>query len=602
MDTVYLTILVVVERDADEFRALGKFQRNNPPTFEGTHEPDKAQELLKAIEKIFRVTNCSDAQKVQFGTHMLEKEAKDWWRNTVQRFDENGIEQGNGTVAEYAAKFEELIKFCPHYNTANAERSKCVKFVNGLRPDIKKAMGCQQITRFLELVNKSKIYDEDSRESAAHYKSLHDKKGKWKFQGKLYDCKKKAGDGKKPSWGGSHTPVKCFRCGVEGHRSPECPKGDVTCFKCGKQGHKFFDCRVGSNVTCYNCGEQGHINSKCNKPKKEQAEEGASQRRLNLKLSVMHGSMVTDTPPMGSVTTSSVCLKCSLNICDKDFEVDLVCLTLSELDVILGMDWLRANHVYINFFAKAVLFLEPEKEGDVFLSTQQVNESVRDGAEVFMLVASLKLSENGTMGEFPVVRDFPEVFPDEVSDLPSEREVEFTIDLIPGTSPVLMAAYRMSPSELKELKSQLEDLLDKSVMNAPDSEEDRAAHLRIVLSVLKEKQLFAKISKCEFWLKEVSFLGHVISSGGISVVPSNIKAISQWEASKSVSEIRSFLGLFTRKGQAFIWTAQCEASFQELERRLTTAPVLILPNPSESFVVYCDASLMGLGECRINKL
>ncbi|XP_050878234.1 uncharacterized protein LOC127082055 [Lathyrus oleraceus] len=145
-------------------------------------------------------------------------------------------------------------------------------------------------------------------------------------------------------------------------------------------------------------------------------------------------NMVIDTPTMGSVTTSSVCLKCPLNICDKDFEVDLVCLPLSQLDVILGMDWLRANHVYINCFMKVILFLEPEKE-------------------VFMLVASLKLSENGTMGEFPVVRDFPKVFLDEVSDLPPEREIEFMIDSIPGTSPTLMAPYRMSPSELKELKS-----------------------------------------------------------------------------------------------------------------------------------------------------
>ncbi|XP_050902355.1 uncharacterized mitochondrial protein AtMg00860-like [Lathyrus oleraceus] len=146
------------------------------------------------------------------------------------------------------------------------------------------------------------------------------------------------------------------------------------------------------------------------------------------------------------------------------------------------------------------------------------------------------------------------------------------------------------------------------------SEEDHDKHLRIVLSVLKEKQLFSKLSKCEFWLKEVSFLGRVISSGGISVDPSKIEVISQWEAPKSVSEIRSFLGLesyyrkfiegfsklslsltqLNRKGQAFIWTAQCEASFQELKRRLTTAPVLILQNPSEPFVMYCDASFMGL--------
>ena len=78
--------------EVDEFRALEKFQRNNPPIFEGEHEPDKAQAWLKAIEKIFRVMNCTDAQKVQFGTHKLEKEAEDWWNNTVQRFDEEGIE------------------------------------------------------------------------------------------------------------------------------------------------------------------------------------------------------------------------------------------------------------------------------------------------------------------------------------------------------------------------------------------------------------------------------------------------------------------------------------------------------------------------------
>ncbi|XP_050897100.1 uncharacterized mitochondrial protein AtMg00860-like [Lathyrus oleraceus] len=235
------------------------------------------------------------------------------------------------------------------------------------------------------------------------------------------------------------------------------------------------------------------------------------------------------------------------------------------------------------------------------------------------------------MGEFPVVCDFPEVFSNEVRDFPPEREVKFTIDLIPGASPVSMAPYRMSPSELKELKSQLEDLLDKRQLNKVIiknkyllmridylmdqlSEEDHVEHLRIVLSVLKEKQLFAKLLKCEFWLKEVSFLGHVISSGGISVDPSKVEAISQWEAPKSVSEIHSFLGLasyyrkyiegfsklsllltqLTRKGQAFIWTARCEASFQELKRRLTTAPILILLNPSEPFIVYCDASLMGL--------
>ncbi|XP_058765344.1 uncharacterized protein LOC131638813 [Vicia villosa] len=226
--------------DDDEFRALGKFQRNNPPIFKGEHEPDKAQAWLKAIENIFQVMNCTDAHRVKFGTHMLEKEAEDWWSNAAQRFEEEGIQitwdlfrdaflenyfpkycrgkkeveflklkQGNGTVAEYATKFQELIKYCPHYNIMNAERSKCLKFLNSLRHDIKKAIDYQMITRFAELFNKSRIYDEDSRESASHYKASNDGKGKGQYRGKPYDDKKKkSGYGGKPSGGGTSAPVK----------------------------------------------------------------------------------------------------------------------------------------------------------------------------------------------------------------------------------------------------------------------------------------------------------------------------------------------------------------------------------------------------------
>ena len=121
-----------------------------------------------------------------------------------------------------------------------------------------------------------------------------------------------------------------------------------------------------------------------------------------------------------------------------------------------------------------------------------------------------------------------------------------------------------------------------------------------MLRVLKEKRLCAKLSKCEFRLREISFLGLVILKGGIAVDPSKVDAVLQWELPKSVFEIRSFLGLagyyrrfiegfsklalpltqLTQKGQAYVWDAKCEKSFQELKKRLTSAPVLILSNPS----------------------
>jgi len=121
--------------------------------------------------------------------------------------------------------------------------------------------------------------------------------------------------------------------------------------------------------------------------------------------------------------------------------------------------------------------------------------------------------------------------------------------------------------------------------------EEHVEHLRLVLGILREKQLYAKLSKCEFWMDEVQFLGHVICEQGIVVDPPKVKAMVKWESPKSAIKIRSFVGLMsyyrrfidgcfkivapltqlTRKDQPFIWTDKCEESFQELKRRLTSA-------------------------------
>ncbi|XP_058769141.1 uncharacterized protein LOC131643007 [Vicia villosa] len=104
-------------------------------------------------------------------------------------------------------------------------------------------------------------------------KFLKLKRERGQSSGKPYDEKRKqTGVGKKLSGGGTSTPIKCFRFGIEGHRTVDCGKNYVTCFKCKKIGHKANKCRIGSSATCYNCGERGHISSKYDKPKKEQAE------------------------------------------------------------------------------------------------------------------------------------------------------------------------------------------------------------------------------------------------------------------------------------------------------------------------------------------
>ena len=326
--------------------------------------------------------------------------------------------------------------------------------------------------------------------------------------------------------------------------------------------------------------------------------------------------------------------------------------------------------------------------------------------------------------DIPVVREFPDVFPDDLPGLPPDREIDFQIELAPGTEPILRAPYRMAPAELKELKVQMEEMVNKGFVrpstspwgapvlfvkkkdgsmrlcidyrelnkvtirnqyplpriddlfdqlqgakvfskidlrsgyhqlrvhdddvpktafrtwyghfeflvmpfgltNAPaafmdlmnrifrpyldqfvivfiddiliysGSEEEHVEHLRIVLQILREHRLYAKLSKCQFWLDSVAFLGHIVSAEGVSVDQQKVEAILNWKPPTSVTEIRSFLGLagyyrkfvegfskiaapltrLTRKEEPFLWSEACQQSFDELKRRLTSAPVLTL--------------------------
>jgi hypothetical protein len=145
--------------------------------------------------------------------------------------------------------------------------------------------------------------------------------------------------------------------------------------------------------------------------------------------------------------------------------------------------------------------------------------------------------------------------------------------------------------------------------------EEHEQHLRVVLGKLRAHKLYAKFRKCKFWLEKISFLGQILTAEGVAVDPRKVETVSNWQQPTNVSEIRSFLGLagyyrrfiegfskiarpmteLLKKEKKFNWTESCERSFQELKRRLTTAPVLILPDIQRDFVVYCDASQQGLG-------
>ncbi|GJR94531.1 hypothetical protein Tco_0266705 [Tanacetum coccineum] len=147
------------------------------------------------------------------------------------------------------------------------------------------------------------------------------------------------------------------------------------------------------------------------------------------------------------------------------------------------------------------------------------------------------------------------------------------------------------------------------------NKKEHEEHLKQILELLKKEELYAKFSKCEFWIPKVQFLGHVIDSEGIHVDPAKIESIKDWTSPKSPTEIRQFLGLagyyrrfiegfskiakpmtkLTQKKVKFEWGDKQEAAFQLLKQKLCSAPILALPEGSEDFIAYCDASKKGLG-------
>ena len=155
--------------------------------------------------------------------------------------------------------------------------------------------------------------------------------------------------------------------------------------------------------------------------------------------------------------------------------------------------------------------------------------------------------------------------------------------------------------------------IDDILVYSKDAQEHEQ-NLRIV-EMLREKKLYAKLSKCDFWLKEVSFVGHIVSVEGIRVDPTNIEAVVNWKPPRNVTEVRSFLGIagyyrrfmrgfsviaspltkLLRKGIKFEWTDKCHNSFEQLKGMLVKAPVLMQPTSGKEYILYSYASRIGFG-------
>ncbi|GJR18096.1 putative reverse transcriptase domain-containing protein [Tanacetum coccineum] len=287
--------------------------------------------------------------------------------------------------------------------------------------------------------------------------------------------------------------------------------------------------------------------------------------------------------------TNTVLRGCTIGLLGHLFNIDLMPVELGSFDVIIGMDWLANNHAVIVCDEKIVCI----PFGDEILIVQGDRSDKGKKSTLSIKEKEVKLKEK-RLEDVPIVRKFLEVFPEDLPGLPPARQVELQIDLVPGVAPVARAPYRLTPSEMQELFAQLQELSDKgflqgfSVYSKIDlrfgyhqlrvrdedilkmafrtrlvimndiliysrNKVEHEGHLKKILELLKKEELYAKFSECDYWLSKVLLV---------------------------ITE---------------------EAAFQTLKQKLCSAPILELPEGSENFVVYCDASHKGLGTVLMKK-
>nr|CAD39902.2 OSJNBa0065B15.6 [Oryza sativa Japonica Group] len=717
---------------------LAEFLRVRPPIFSSTTNPVEAGDWLHAIEKKLDLLQCTDQEKwdhfrlnrttaepitlLEF-TAAFRKMHIPSGVVSLKKKEFRSLTQGSRSVTEYLHEFNRLARYAPEDVRNDEERQE--KFLEGLNDELSYPLMTGDYPDFQKLVDKA-IRQEDK------YNRMEQKKRR------IAHFKAQQGNSQRPrlTLGPQSMPQ-----GDPGHYADKCPKLRRVKVVLAQSNSTAPASKARVNHVAAAEAKDApdvilgtfFVNSV---PATVLFDSGATHSLLSMSFAGNHGMEVEDLRrPLVVSTPSNQALSLQrspsvrIEIQEVPFLANLILLESKDPDVILGMDWLARYKGVIDCANRKVTLTSDD--GRVVTVHALSSESLRPSLNQI------------TLEEIPIVRDYPDVFPDDLPGMPPKRDIEFRIDLVPGTTPIHKRPYRMAANELAEVKRQVDDLLQKGYIrpssslwgapvifvekkdhtqrmcvdyralndvtiknkyplpriddlfdqlkgatvfskidlrsgyhqlrikeedipktafttryglfectvmsfgltNAPAffmnlmnkvfmeyldkfvvvfiddiliysrTKEVHEEHLCLALEKLREHQLYAKFSKCEFWLSEVKFLGHVISAGGVAVDPSNVESVTNWKQPKTVSEIRNFLGLagyyrrfienfskiakpmtrLLQKDVKYKWSEECEQSFQELKNRLISAPILILPGPKKGFQVYCDASKLGLG-------
>ncbi|KAA0062713.1 ty3-gypsy retrotransposon protein [Cucumis melo var. makuwa] len=659
-----------------EAKHLIDFRKYNPKTFDGSMDNStKAQTWLTSIEKSFRYMKCLEDQKVQCPVFFLEDRGTAWWKAakrmlgedvskiTWKQFKESfypkffsanvkyakqqeflNLEQGDMTVEQYNAEFDMLSRFTP--DVVKDEEARIEKFFRGLRLDL------QGIVRALRPTTHA-----DALRLELDL-SLHERVDSSKIasRGSALGQKRKQLGGPRESYPfvlvvGEFMEVIAW------------PRAE---FASGAGN-------LGIPLTLVFGNPLRLPRTSLPLPKREEflplpvrrpSELVQWWQHVGLEVEPLNGVLFVSTPSGEVLLSKEKIIACRVEIANQMLDVTLLLLDMqdfNDFNVILDMDWLSVNHASIDCFRKEVVFNPPSRISFKFkgagivriskvISAMKASKLLSQGTwSILTSVLDTREPEDSLSSE-PVVREYPDIFSDELPGLSPLREIDFPIELKPGTAPISRAPYRMAPTELKKLKVQsagvtgqgelnkvtvknryplarIDDFFDQlqgatvfskidlrsgyHQLRIRDSDipktvfHSRSGHYEFivmsfrltnapeifmdlmsrVLETLRANKLYTMFSKCEFWLKKVTFLGHVVSSEGVSVDPAEIEVVTSWPRPSTISEIRSFLGLAAQL---------VSVASRNLSRSLCLHQ-LTVPDGSGSFVIYSDASKKELG-------
>ncbi|GKD21879.1 putative reverse transcriptase domain-containing protein [Tanacetum coccineum] len=464
------------------------FMKCQPLNFKGTEGIVGLTEWIEKMESVFHISGCAIENQVKFATCTLLRAALTWWN-------------GND-VSTYTNHFQELTLLCTKF-VAN-ETKKIDKYISGLPENIYgnvKSSKPKTLDEAIELANdlmdqKLHTYAErqtdNKRKANDSFRNNHghqQQPSKRQNVANIYNM----GTGEKKSYEGSL--AKCTKCHF--HHNGLCTQ---KCHKCNKVGHFARDCRSSGNTNvannqrdnranpkgngCFECEAPGHFKRDCPKLKNKNGGGGNAQ---DIAPTPLENSYDVELADGKIVRVDTILRGCTLNFLNHPFNINLIPVELGSFDVIIGMDWLARYHaiiicdqklVHVPFGNETLVIRgDGSSQGNEtrlnIISCTKTHKYLLRGCHVFLAHITTKdvedKSEKKRLKDVPVVRDFPEVFPEDLPRIPPTRQVEFQINLIPGAAPVARAPYRLAPSEMKELSEQLKELSDKGFIRPSSS-------------------------------------------------------------------------------------------------------------------------------------